>query len=153
MKNVKIEIPKGYEIDESKSTFTNIVFKNIKNKYPNSVLDINGRDWAIIHSGKPFKSTIYSDDIDQVSTRERAKAFLALMQLVELRDAYNKVDGFVADWTDNNRDKFCIYSLRNELTRASLCNSNNVLHFGSAKTRDLFYEKHIDLIETAKELL
>lgn len=27
MKNIKIEIPEGYEIDETNSTFTNIVFK------------------------------------------------------------------------------------------------------------------------------
>lgn len=33
MKNVKIEIPQGYQIDEEKSTFTNIVFKPIEKKW------------------------------------------------------------------------------------------------------------------------
>ena len=152
MKNVKIEIPKGYEIDESKSTFTNIVFKKIENKYPNSVLDINGRDWAISYSGVR-KDIACSGDIDQISTKERAEAFLALMQLVELRDAYNKVDGFVVDWSNDEQDKFCICVYDNELTQETLRNTHKNLYFGSAETRDLFYEKHIDLIETAKELL
>jgi uncharacterized protein (TIGR02145 family) len=33
MKSIKIEIPKGYQIDEEKSTFTNIVFKPIEKKW------------------------------------------------------------------------------------------------------------------------
>ena len=152
MENVKIEIPKGYEIDESKSTFTNIIFKKINDKYPNSVLDIKGRDWTIA-GGKPYESPINCGDIDQVSTKERSEAFLALMQLVELRDAYNKVDGFVADWKDDGQYKFCIFVGSNELIKQVLWESNVILYFGSEETRNLFYEKHIDLIETAKELL
>ena len=152
MKNVKIEIPKGYEIDESKSTFTNIVFKKIKNKYPSSVLDIRGRDWCV-GIGRARNTPSSSDDIDQVSTKERAEAFLALMQLVELRDAYNKVDGFVVDWSNDTQDKFCIFVCDNKLTKQVLWSSNVLLYFRSAETRDLFYEKHIDLIKTAKELL
>lgn len=33
MKTLKIEIPKGYQVDEEKSTFTNIVFKPIEKKW------------------------------------------------------------------------------------------------------------------------
>jgi uncharacterized protein (TIGR02145 family) len=33
MKNIKIEIPKGYQVDEERSTFTNIVFKPIEKKW------------------------------------------------------------------------------------------------------------------------
>lgn len=33
MKTIKIEIPKGYQVDEEKSTFTNIVFKPIEKKW------------------------------------------------------------------------------------------------------------------------
>lgn len=33
MKTLKIEIPQGYQIDEEKSTFTNIVFKPIEKKW------------------------------------------------------------------------------------------------------------------------
>jgi hypothetical protein len=152
MKNVKIEIPKGYEIDESKSTFTNIVFKKIEDKYPNSVLDIEGRYW---YSGpvRAISLNLTSNDLNQVSTEERAEAFLALMQLVELRDAYNKVDGFMADWSSCEQDKHCVFVCDNELSNQVFHTANMRLYFGSAKTRDLFYEKHIDLIEKAKELL
>lgn len=33
MKSIKIKIPQGYQIDEEKSTFTNIVFKPIEKKW------------------------------------------------------------------------------------------------------------------------
>lgn len=33
MKNIKIEIPEGYQIDQEKSTFENIVFKEVKPKF------------------------------------------------------------------------------------------------------------------------
>ena len=33
MKSIKIEIPQGYQVDEEKSTFTNIVFKPIEKKW------------------------------------------------------------------------------------------------------------------------
>ena len=33
MKSIKIEIPQGFQIDEEKSTFTNIVFKPIEKKW------------------------------------------------------------------------------------------------------------------------
>ena len=75
------------------------------------------------------------------------------MQLVELRDAYNKVDGFVVDWSNDEQDKFCIFVCDNKLTKQVLWSSNVIICFGSAETRDLFSEKHIDLLETAKELL
>ena len=152
MKNVKIEIPKGYEIDESKSTFTNIVFKKIEDKYPNSILDVKGRDWAI-GGGEPFASPSDSDDIDQVSTKKSAEAFLALMQLVELRDAYNKVDGFMVDWSDDKQDKFIIWVYIGELDLDCVCRVQYTLHFGKHSTRDLFFERFKDLIEIAKPLI
>ena len=115
-------------------------------------MDIKGRDWYI-GINRVLNDPSNSNDTDQVSTKERAESFLALMQLVELRDAYNEVDGFVADWNNREQYKFCIWVCRNKLVKEMSWSTNVFLHFGSEETRDLFYEKHIDLIETAKELL
>lgn len=49
MKALKIEIPKGYKIDEEKSTFENIVFKPITEK-PTEYVDLglpSGTLWAV----------------------------------------------------------------------------------------------------------
>lgn len=45
MKTLKIEIPKGYQVDEEKSTFTNIVFKPISTEYIDLGLP-SGTLWA-----------------------------------------------------------------------------------------------------------
>ena len=46
-KCVSIEVPDGYEIDNEKSTFTNIVFKPIACKFPKS--------WEDVFSGNPIQ--------------------------------------------------------------------------------------------------
>jgi len=43
-KQIKIEVPQGYEIDKEKSTFENIILKPIENKLPLSYFEI--RDWC-----------------------------------------------------------------------------------------------------------
>jgi len=59
-KEMKIQVPEGYEIDKEKSTFEKIVFKKVENELP-----------------KNFPN------------REEAEACLALAQLCQLRDRYN----------------------------------------------------------------
>jgi len=75
MKEILIEAPTGMEIYQENNT---IKFRNIENKLPMSVEEIPNRNYMV---NPTFKS--------YVSTNERAEAFLALMQLVELRDAWN----------------------------------------------------------------
>jgi hypothetical protein len=77
--------------------------------------------------------------------------FGALARLEILRDIYN--DGWEADWTDINQNKYVIYFNADNILTNSFTNLNLFLSFKDAKTRDLFLENFRDLILTAKPLL
>lgn len=159
MKSTKITPPEGWEVDEEKSSFTEIFYKPIKSKYPLSVMELPyGERFYInehsqIYSTNKLSLTRDFGDLNLCSTKERAEAILALIQLVELRDAWNRVDGFVANWEIDKQCKYSICIKLNNIETVEYSFSNTVLHFGKASTRDLFLETHRKLIETAKEFI
>lgn len=87
-KEVKIEVPQGYEIDRQKSTFEKIIFKKIPEN-PKT-----WEDYCSLMKGEKVYYTYYdyviindfSDAHNQFSNRERARQFIALGQLMQLRD-------------------------------------------------------------------
>ena len=88
-KELKIEIPQGYEIDKQKSTFEKIIFKKIPE---------NPKTWeeyCTLAKGEPSYFTVCANNIcstdnsgshNEISTRERARQFIAIGQLMQLRD-------------------------------------------------------------------
>lgn len=151
MKELKIEVPQGFEVDKEKSTFEKIVFKEI-NKLPLSVKEIPNRNWVI---GQSLNSHIYqvhgTPSYSCLSTKERAKAFLALMQLVELRDAWN--GDWKVDWTNIRQIKYCLEFFGNETIPYETVSRSTILVFHSSKLAVKFAKQFKDLIEEAKELL
>ena len=87
-KEVKIEVPQGYEIDKEKSTFEKIIFKKIPEN-PKT-----WEDYCSLMKGEKVYYTYYdyviindfSDAHNQFSNRERARQFIVLGQLMQLRD-------------------------------------------------------------------
>lgn len=154
MKSTKITPPEGWEVDKEKSTFEEIIFKEIeKDPYPNTVQEIKCRGWYIDEYGRVKDTSEHNRDINDLSSKERAEAFLALMQLVELRDVYNKIDGITIDWRDTKQKKYTVGSRLNRITINVSNTLQKILAFGKKETRGLFLKKHIGLIEIAKELL
>lgn len=153
MKTLEIQVPEGYEIDKKNSTFEQIVFKKIEKKLPLSVDEINHRPYYINNEGyiNEYFGHTHKQGIQNVSTKERAEAFLALMQLIELRDAWN--GDWKPDWTNGSLKKYTIEVVRRKISKTSLCYTHKVLNFKSVKLRDKFLEQFEHLIETAKELL
>lgn len=147
MKNLKIQVPEGYEIDKEKSTFEEIIFKKKEDKLPTSVDEIEGRRWYINEFGFIKKSKSSHETINQVSSEERAEAFLALMQLVELRDAWN------GDWKCEEGWSYVIVYKGGRLQILELRITRMVLCFKDSKTAEEFLETFRGLIETAKELI
>lgn len=88
-KEVKIEVPQGYEIDKEKSTFEKIVFKKIPE---------NPKTWEEYCALTEGESSYFTDcdnnicltnnsgSHNEFSNRERARQFIALGQLMQLRD-------------------------------------------------------------------
>ncbi len=149
MKTFKVEVPEGYEIDKEKSTFENILFKKIGNKYPTKIEEVKGRDWDISATGCVYKTK--KSESNQVSSLQRAGAFVVMMQLVELRDAWNEIDGgkeFVY-----RKKNYVIEIYDYNIFKNFYYDKHSVLHFRKESTRDLFLETFKELIEEAKELI
>ena len=104
-KELKIEVPQGYEIDRQKSTFEKIVFKKIPDN-PKT-----WEDYCSLMKGKTVYYTNcntitvsgFSDAHDKFATKKRAEQFIALGKLLQLRDywvkGYDKFSYIV--WSDN----------------------------------------------------
>jgi hypothetical protein len=163
MKELKIEVPQGYEIDKEKSTFEKIIFKKIKVELPKtwdefceqnpiekSEFFINTLS-CIESINKPsyrFRQKI-SDKI-LLSTKEDAKAHLALIQLHRLRDVYRQ--GWVPDWNDGTVKYIIEYKL-NKICINTWYGYQRFLTFQSKEIAEQFVENFKDLIEKAKELI
>ena len=87
-KELKIEVPQGYEIDRQKSTFEKIIFKKIPD---------NPKTWeeycSLMEGKKVYYTSCnyiiisgFSDAHNMFATSERARQFIALGQLMQLRD-------------------------------------------------------------------
>ena len=96
-KEIKIEVPQGYEIDRQKSTFEKIIFKKIPD---------NPKTWEEYceltkGSYSNYASTtnmVYEDRhtgaYNEFTTKERAEQFVALGKLLQLRDYWVKGSKF-----------------------------------------------------------
>ena len=91
-KEIKIEVPQGYEIDRQKSTFEKIVFKKIPE---------NPKTWEEYCSLMKGKTVYYtncnniivsgfSDAHDKFVNKKRAEQFIALGKILQLRDYWVK---------------------------------------------------------------
>ena len=96
-KELKIEVPQGYEIDRQKSTFEKIVFKKIPENTK------TWEDYCKLTKGSysNYASTInmvYKDRhtgaYNEFTTKERAEQFIALGKLLQLRDYWVKGSKF-----------------------------------------------------------
>ena len=154
MKTLNIEIPEGYEIDQEKSTFEKIVFKEIKAPLPKSWNELNcldgcyvGRDSDLV---KVTDAAIMYSNRNIFKTEEQAKAAIALAQLSQLRDAYRQ--GWIPDYT-NGLEKQVIIFDNDKPKIASTWNNGCFLSFPSREIAEEFLNNFLDLINQARPLL
>lgn len=83
--------------------------------------------------------------------RETAEAFIALMQLIQLRNCYN--GGWEPDWEDSEERKYVVVINDNKIESSYLSATSCPLAFRTEERRDLFIKNFRDLIEIAKPLL
>jgi hypothetical protein len=154
MKDLKIIVPQGYEIDEDKSTF---VFKKL-NELPKTwenLKQINGFYTTTMSLINVVLKTVVPNRISPTGrnifkTEEQARASLALAQLSQLRDVYRKE--WKPAWEGDNI-KWCVFFRGNTINVGSLQNASEFLSFQDKETAELFLENFRDLIKQAKPLM
>ena len=152
MKTRIIEIPEGFEIDESK---TKIVFTEIVKKLPTTFKEL-GRVSGFYFDN--ISHLIQQKDVYAVIANKNifpsqieAEASLALSQLCQLRNAWN--DDWIANYSDTKQEKFIIANWDNNLIKEKNVCPNCILSFKTAELRDDFFICFKDLIEIAKPFL
>ena len=85
-----------------------------------------------------------------IPSEERAKQFLTLNKLLQIRDYYNQ--GWKPDWKDDTK-KYVIWSLENTLHPSVSIYVNNPFAFKTKKLRNEFLQNFKEDLETIKELL
>lgn len=156
-KELKIEIPQGYEIDKEKSTFEKIVFKKIGSKpktweeYRRCIYGHISYYWN--GSREPYIMRTSSGEYNEFSTKERVKQYVALGKLLQLRDYW------VGDWKPDlpnfNDSVFAVFysdiSENIEIYRTTY--SNYPPTFPTKKMANEFVNCFEDLIKEAYPLV
>ena len=120
------------------------------NMYP-----IKDHEWYIgmnsdiinIFQGKRYNR--YNRNI--LPSLQAAKAYLALMQLYQLRDCYRQ--GWLPDWEDKYQNKWVIFYVYNKYVIEQYSFSSRFLSFQSKEIAEKFLENFKGFIETAGDLI
>ena len=158
-KELKITIPEGQEIDWQESAKQEkIVFKK-KDPKPRS-----WEEYCNNFSGELFyfsnrnsiESVVTSDGMsytakDYLPSKELAEAFLAMMQLMSLRQAW--IGNWKPDWNDETRVKWNIICLQNQVCLCDTLIKSRVLSFPTKEMAIDFMNCFRVLLEIAKPLI
>jgi len=153
---IEIDVPDGYKAEYNKDTQK---IEIVKIGLP--------KTWEEFCGDNPIKKNEYFiDEYGEITyaaekhratnlknilpNKETAEAFLALMQLVQLRDCYRQ--GGKPNWSQPYK-RYCIYCEYNRVFPFDNTFNSRVLSFQSEETRDEFLKNFRDLIEKAKELI
>ena len=149
-KELKIEVPQGYEIDRQKSTFEKIVFKKIPEnpktweEYCKLTKGINS-NYANATTNMVYKDR-HTGAYNEFTTKERAEQFIALGMLLQLRDYW--VKGY-------SEFRYAVYGDR--LDGTAICdwceNTNHPLTFPTREMAEEFKNCFSDLIKKAFPLV
>ena len=150
MKELKIEVPQGYEIDKENSTFECIKFKpkgikTIEDLYK-SVKTFDG--YWVFSGGVEFGyNHIYSNVNKSVFlTEKEAKSALAMAQISQLMPYYG---GAITDekWGDLDIIKYTIIRVEDYIELNSSYIGFSFLAFYTEEQRDSFYEHNKQLVK------
>lgn len=142
-KDIKITIPKGYEIDMEKSSFERIVFK--KKKVINSWEDLENIKGVFIDYASNIQEceAFQCDENRNTFLNEKyAKSALALAQISQLLPYYDSK----VDW-GRSAVKHCIIRKGNEIIIDTWQSSYHLLAFNSEKEAERFLKYNEQLVK------
>ena len=158
-KELKITIPEGQEIDWQESAKQEkIVFKNINTKPKSWEEYCNNFSGELFYfsNRNSIESVVTSDGMsytakDYLPSKELAEAFLAMMQLMSLRQAW--IGNWEPDWNDETRVKWNIICLQNQVCLCDSLIKSRVLSFPTKEMAIDFMNCFRVLLEIAKPLI
>jgi hypothetical protein len=130
-------------------------------KYPTNRIELPELEeaWFVDKSNKVIK-TEFTDDLTNEDknhknypTEKLAEAAQVLPLLIRYRDAWNEIDGFVPDFTDESVMKWTIILNKNKLEVEIFNTYNKLFAFKTKGTADLFLKTFQNDLETLKPLL
>ena len=144
MKELKIEVPEGYEIDKENSSFEKIVFK--KKVEVNCWEDLKRIQGAFITEGSLLNpvalAPVLPHNRNIFLNKKYAKSALALAQISQLLPYYDAN----VDWTDHT-DKYCICRVRNNIEIVIWEQKYHLLAFNTRSEAKRFLEHNEQLVK------
>ena len=129
-----------------------------KKELPNSFdeLVLNGEYYFIdfkseIETYSPDGKCFKESDSNLCTTESTAEAFKYAIKLTLMRDVYN--EGWRADWTDMNQEKFSIYRYGGNIAISRMYSISCLLSFKSRELAEKFLNNFLNEIELAKEVI
>lgn len=159
-KSITIQVPEGMCIDREHSTFEKIVFKPIDTKpesWEEYCKNFKGRYYYIQDARNNIATSFTSSGSsglisaykNYVPSKEYAEAFLALMQLISLRQVW------IGDWKPKaNSSHWCMYyNIDTNNVDYGQLRISHALEFPTKEMLEEFFHCFKDLLEQAKILL
>ena len=160
METKEIILPQGWEVEKIENG--KIILKEVvetlpatweefceKNPIKSGECSIGFASDVEMYSENDYRHSLYDKSV--LPDKQTAEAFLALMQLIQLRDCYRQ--GWNPDWGNGDEWKFQIECYKGCVCAGINCTTSKVLSFQTKEIRDEFLENFRDLIVQAKELI
>ena len=90
MKSTKITAPEGYEIDRDKSTFDEIVFKEVDKEFARSWEELGDFDGYYLNGIGAHHNVADDSNKGLYATKAQAQSALAMAQLSQLMEEVNE---------------------------------------------------------------
>lgn len=150
MKELKINIPEGYEIDRESSTFECIKFRPIA-KIWSDIERISGKFIDNISNIKSIEHLSSVDDKNVFISEKYAKSALAMAQISQLLPYYG---GFFTDeeWNDPFIKKYCIFRTRDNIDYVENTFTYHFIAFRTSEYRKKFMSRP-ENVQLVKEYL
>ena len=148
-KELKIDIPEGYEIDKENSTFECIKFKKKPERWADGTKYIQGF-WITAKSEISTAYCIKNDENRNVfATVKQAKSALAMAQISQIMKNDERFGGPITneEWGCNDVEKYVIQRQQNNIMRGLTFTCYLFLAFHTKEQRDLFLEENEDLVK------
>lgn len=153
-KELKIQVPEGYEIDKENSTFEKIVFKK-KEEQRWTELGATISGYYISTNSKIFECPrsdqyyYYSDNYNIFATKKQAKSALAMARISQIMANDKRFGGPVSDkdWENYKIIKYVIVRDTNKISCSSLFGMYSFLAFHTQEQCYLFLKENEDLVK------